>query len=325
MKTRLTLLLVCTLTLSCTDQPSTKLPPFILDTDCGPDYDDVGALAVMFALEKEGLCEVKAVISSNKHELVIPTIAVINTYYKRGELPLGEVKGEGASFTGWHKRSWSRYLVDKYKPTHKTGETTEDAVTLYRRILSQSADKSVIIGTIGFLTNLSNLLNSQADNISPLTGRELVAKKVKRLVTMGGRFPAGNEYNIRVDVAASINVACTWPTDVYLCGEEIGEMVFTGKPTSEIKIENSPTVDAYRIALSQDNPIGRQSWDQLTVLAALKGTEPWFSLKRGTILIDNEGKNRWKESASGRHHYMVPQVSYEQMAADVEQLMMYIP
>jgi hypothetical protein len=39
----------------------------------------------------------------------------------------------------------------------------------------------------GFLTNILDLLYSPADAISELTGKQLVAKKVNRMVMMGGR------------------------------------------------------------------------------------------------------------------------------------------
>lgn len=43
----------------------------ILDTDLGPDYDDVGAMAVMHALADSGYVDILATISSNKSELTI--------------------------------------------------------------------------------------------------------------------------------------------------------------------------------------------------------------------------------------------------------------
>ena len=44
----------------------TKQPvPVILDTDIGPDYDDVGAMAVLHALADAGEARPLAVMSSN--------------------------------------------------------------------------------------------------------------------------------------------------------------------------------------------------------------------------------------------------------------------
>ncbi|WP_229214138.1 hypothetical protein [Dyadobacter flavalbus] len=68
----------------------------ILDTDIGPDYDDVGAMAVMHALADRGEAKPLAVISCNKNELVVPTIEIINTFFGRPELPTGAPKGTAA-------------------------------------------------------------------------------------------------------------------------------------------------------------------------------------------------------------------------------------
>jgi inosine-uridine nucleoside N-ribohydrolase len=52
-----------------------------------------------------------------------------------------------------------------------------DAVELYRQILAAQPDHSVVIVSIGFLTNISNLLRSGPDQYSSLTGVELVNQK----------------------------------------------------------------------------------------------------------------------------------------------------
>jgi purine nucleosidase len=66
-----------------TIQKSTEPVRIIFDTDPGPDYDDVGALAFLHAMADSGKAEILATISSNKNELVAPSIDVINTYFRR--------------------------------------------------------------------------------------------------------------------------------------------------------------------------------------------------------------------------------------------------
>ena len=71
---------------SCSNQVQKKgdLPvKIIFDTDLGPDYDDVGALAFLHAVADSGKAEILATISSNKHELVAPSIEVINTVFQQ--------------------------------------------------------------------------------------------------------------------------------------------------------------------------------------------------------------------------------------------------
>ena len=69
----------------------------ILDTDIGPDYDDVGAMAVLHALADSGKAEILATLSCNKDSLVVPTIEVINTYFGRAASPVGAPKSKGVS------------------------------------------------------------------------------------------------------------------------------------------------------------------------------------------------------------------------------------
>ena len=60
----------------------------------------------------------------------------------------------------------------------------------YRQALAASPDHSVWISSIGFTTNLEELLASTPDSFSPLGGRALVEAKVKGIAWMGGRYVA---------------------------------------------------------------------------------------------------------------------------------------
>ena len=50
----------------------------------------------------------------------------------------------------------------------------------------------MVILAVGPLRNMANLLRSPPDDVSPLDGTALVAKKVKRLDVMGGNYPPSN-------------------------------------------------------------------------------------------------------------------------------------
>jgi inosine-uridine nucleoside N-ribohydrolase len=161
---------------ACSDKGETVVPvKIIFDTDLGPDYDDVGALAFLHAMADSGKAEILATVSSNKHELVVPSIEVINTYFGRPDLPLGAPKSNGPSMgSGQH---WADSIVAKYPHRLKSTSEAEDAVAVYRRILNGQPDQSVTIVTVGFLTNLANLLESKPDSYSNLSGEELVARR----------------------------------------------------------------------------------------------------------------------------------------------------
>jgi inosine-uridine nucleoside N-ribohydrolase len=185
----------------------------------------------------------------------------------------------------------------------------------------------VTIITVGFLTNLSALLRSQADQYSPLNGRELVQKKVNRLVSMAGKFPSGGEYNIKEDVPAARYVYENFPTKILFSGFEIGDNIRSGIPlVTNAAIRNSPVKDVFRICTSMvpGDKEGRQSWDQTAVLVAVRGYEPWYTVQEGRIVIEENGNNEWNSEARGQHH-LVAKSSPADVAAIINDLMMHQP
>src|ERR1035437_2033660 len=162
----LLLLFVILVFTGCSNQPKTndRKIKIIFDTDMGPDYDDVGALAFLHAMADSGKVEILATVASNKHELVAPSINVINTYFGRSELPVGAPKSAGVDLGS--SQHWADSIVEKYPHSIKSTSEVADAVDIYREILNNEPDHSVTIITVGFLTNLSNLLMSKPDNLS---------------------------------------------------------------------------------------------------------------------------------------------------------------
>ena len=68
--------------------------PLIFDTDICGDCDDVLALGMIHSLQSRGLCRLLAVTISVDHELAAPFVDAVNTFYKRGDIPIGVV-GKG--------------------------------------------------------------------------------------------------------------------------------------------------------------------------------------------------------------------------------------
>lgn len=297
----------------------------IFDTDLGPDYDDVGALAFLHAMADSGKVEILATLSSNKHELVGPSIDVINTYFGRPELTIGAPKGEGVNMNSPYH--WADTIVARYP--HKLNSTSEaeDAVKVYRRILNSQPDKSVTVVTVGFLTNLRDLLVSKPDEITHLSGKDLVLKKVKNLVSMAGKFPEGKEFNIEKDSVASEYVFRNWPGDITFTGWEIGNEIHTGLRLMNSTVQNSPVKDVFRISipLSEEDKNGRMSWDETAVLIAAYGTEGFFDIAKGTIIVRKDGSNIWKSNKVGNQKYVIQKMPPEEMARFIEDRMMHIP
>lgn len=298
----------------------------IFDTDMAPDYDDVGALAMLHAMADLGEVNILATVSSNKCETAVPCIDVINTYFGRPDIPLGAVKGEAPDRTTWHKGlRWTDELPSRYPHRIKSTSASDNAVNVYRKVLSGMPDGSVTIVTVGFFTNLKNLLLSGPDQISPLTGRELIKAKVKQLVSMAGKFPEGKEFNVEVDAKSSQQVFSEWPTPVLLSGFEIGEQILTGKKVAASKQIGSPVIDAFAMCLPQDDPNGRNSWDQTAVLVAVRGAGDYFDVERGTMTVMDDGSNRWEKCAEGMHARLLFKMPKEQLTGIIEDMMMHKP
>ena len=349
MKKSLFLMGLFALLISCKGNVSKNIPQtdkpqpvnLILDTDLGPDYDDVGAMALMHALADSGQVNILATLSSNHDERVVPCIEVLNTYFNRPDIPVGAPKSEpGASLTTWHKTKWTDELPANYP--HHTAKTSDapDALKVYRKILSEQPDTSVVICTIGFFSNLRDLLQSGADEYSDLSGKELVAKKVKRLVSMAGLFPEGKEFNVYCDVPASKVVADEWPTEIVFSGFEIGNVILTGKKLvlrvntgSQMHLENQIEYEyhalellAYALCFAEGDPEGRMSWDHTAVLVAIKGYEPYFDVERGTFhVVDDEGTNNWVANPNGRDLRLIEKMPPTEVASLIENYMMHQP
>lgn len=309
---------------------NTKQPlPVIFDTDIGPDYDDVGAMALLHALADKGECEILATIASNKHKLIVPVLDILNTYFGRPELPIGVPKGEAVEMGAGQK--WDSLLVARYPHDLKSNDRAEDAIKLYRKLLAKAKDKSITIITVGFFTNMANLLQSKPDEYSSLSGKELVKRKVKQLVSMAGcfdeRMNSFKEFNVKLDSLASMKVFRDWPGTIVFSGFEIGEKIHTGLPlVRDASIVNSPIKDvfAWSIPLDPQDKNGRMSWDQTAVLVAIRGSEKYYSLMPGRIIEKPDGSNGWESRGVG-HYYLKQKMTIDMVQEIIDTLMMHHP
>lgn len=325
MKSFLILIIIITGFASCIGKPEPVA--IIFDTDIAPDYDDVGALAMLHAFADSGEINILATMSSNAYKTTAPTLSVINTYFNRPGIPIGITKDTTPSYDC--PRLWAENIIAKYPHVIRSNNESEDAVRLYRKILSAQPDTSVTIITVGFFTNLANLLNSSKDDYAPLNGTELVKKKVKRLVSMAGKIDSnsssGYEANVMADIRASRKVFADWPTPISLSGHEIGVNIFTGMKLIKNKaIKNSPVKDAYAISLKYDgSTIGRYSWDQTAVLVAVRGIEPYFNHRKLNFIILPDGKD--SVVPGDRINYITHRQSNDSLENLIEGLMMHQP
>jgi inosine-uridine nucleoside N-ribohydrolase len=296
----------------------------IFDSDMGPDYDDVGAIAILHALADKGEAKILATVASTRYDGVAGVMNVFNTYFKRPGIPIG-ISKNGLDLRDW--QHWSDTLLAKYPHKIKNNDEVPDAVQVYRKVLASQPEHSVTIVTVGFLTNLSNLLNTNADEFSKLNGKELVARKVKLLVCMAGRFPSGYEFNVMKDAKASQNVYANWPTQIVLSGFEIGEKILAGIPLiHNDAIKNDPVKDVFRISIpmAKEDSLGRKSWDETAVLIAIKGYSQFYTLHHGRMSVADDGKDTWDDNGNGQA-YLVEEADYKEVEKLINELIQYQP
>lgn len=305
--------------------PKRQPVPVIFDTDMGPDYDDVGAIAMLHALADSGQARILATVASTKYPNVTAVLSVLNTYFGRPNVPVGVPKGN--AIADKDTQHWSDTITARYPHTIRSNADVPDAVALYRQVLYKQPDRSVTIISVGFLTNLAHLLNSKPDQYSRLSGKELVLRKVKQLVSMAGTFPTGREYNVYMDTPASTSVFADWPTPVLLSGFEIGERIHSGLPlTQNARIKNSPVKDVFAISMpeAKEDAGGRMSWDQTAVLVGVKGHAPYYSVKSGRLRMNADGSNGWDAAGKG-HQYIVEKMPVPQVEKIINDLMQHQP
>lgn len=298
---------------------SEEIPSVILDTDFAGDVDDVGALAVLHALADAGEAEILGVTISSGNRYAARAVDTINTYYGRPDIPIGATWDPAVSPD-------SAYTLELALDFPNDIDIVPDAVALYRQLLSEQPDHSVTIVSVGFLTNLHNLLASEPDALSALNGSELVAAKVAKLVAMGGHFPTselhpdGREYNFALDTEAAYTVIPQWPTPIIFSGFEIGVDIETGALLEAKTPEDNPVRVAYNLF---NGGTGRSSWDLTAVHVAVRGlADVWQLCGPGYVSVYPEGRNDW-ESAQRQyaHYYMVNQASKAQIEALLDSLL----
>lgn len=289
--------------------------PLIFDTDICGDCDDVLALGMIHALESRGLCRLLAVTISVDHDLAAPFVDAVNTFYKRGDISIGVVgkggvveKSEFLSLVKEQDDGRFRYPHDVVR-----NQSVQDATPLLRATLAAQPDHSVVIVQVGFSTNLARLLESPPDQSSPLSGRELVERKVKLLSLMAGAFEPidGNrhylEYNVVKDIASARVLAEQWPTPMVYSGFEIG--IALPYPAVSIErdygyVRHHPLAEAY--IRRNPPPHNRPTWDLTSVLYAVLADRGYFDLSpRGTVTVGTDGFTSFEQSPRGRHAFLV--------------------
>lgn len=291
----------------------------IFDTDIDSDVDDVEALAMLHTLADQKTIQFRGVIVTSDDPFAPSAVSAINKYFGRARLPIGFLKNQENLKN--HSK-YTRQIAEEFPHRLKSHEKAKDATALYRQLLSKSPDNSVVIITVGHLTNLQNLLQSGPDRHSPLSGKDLVEQKVARWLCMGGMYPAGKEANFyRPDPLSTVYCLQEWTKPVTFVGWEIGNEVITGG--QYLKERLSPSSPVYRSYELYNNFKGRPSWDQLAVYLLLDDRAQYFdTVSNGYCHVFEDGSNEWRTGEKKNHEYLVfkPGADREELARKIDDL-----
>jgi inosine-uridine nucleoside N-ribohydrolase len=283
----------------------------IFDTDLGNDIDDALALGMLHSLQTRGESVLLATTSTKDHPKSALLLDAINTFYGRPDIPIGAVRSGETPDEG-------RFLqiVDRKDETGfhfpRDLQQAADAVSLLRATLAGEEDGTVILVQVGFFTNLRRLLESGADDHSPLAGVDLVRRKVKFLSVMAGSFQTIAdenhyiEWNILIDIPSAQVLARDWPTPIVWSGAEIGLSV--PYPAQSIEedynyVKYHPLKEGYY--LYKPPPHNRPTWDLTSVLYAVRPDRGYFDLSApGRVTIEDDGFTRFDAVDGGRDRFL---------------------
>jgi hypothetical protein len=283
----------------------TIIEKIILDTDMGSDCDDLGALALLHGYQQEGRAEIVAMVySSGRVAYGVGVVDAVNTSFGMGDIPLGAYHGHDVGDPE-DKMDAQSLAIDTALYGHdiiRNGDAPEQT-QLLRQILAKQPDSSVTYVTIGHTKALYDLMFSTPDAISPLSGTDLIRRKLMRWVALGA-LNAKNDFgyfvkdwNLFFNGAAvcSKYLVENFPVPVYFV--DGGGDVLTGAPLSQL-----PETNILRRGYEQwlrkveEKTLAdqRPSWDLVTIYFAIEGVDPFFyPAESGWLEFDTLRGCRW--------------------------------
>jgi hypothetical protein len=244
--------------------------PIIVDTDMDGDIDDAAALALLNDFMDQGEVKLLACVhdTTNAQLSSCAVVQAINAYYGHPHIPIGQAYGDKGPATpmtsvllpappeGYHQArgpfgsSYTLKIHQRFDPTFPNDDKMPAGVDVYRKALASAADGTVVICSLGTMENIQDLIQSQPDSVSQLSGLDLVRKKVRELVIMANTVPQ-DKYLLG-----------KWPTRI-LWSTDIGNYIYLGKSLVDTP-ENNPV----RIIFNGDK---RQGWDPTAAWLAARG------------------------------------------------------
>ncbi|MEO1486128.1 MAG: nucleoside hydrolase [Bacteroidota bacterium] len=304
-------------------------PILIFDTDFGGDADDLGALAMLNHFQNKAEVELLGVMCWNLEKYAVSAIDAVNTYYGNPHIPIGRRLGEA------HKTPWNHSKVIATHLEHDIDlKNVSDATALYRRLLSEQDNQSVIIVAVGPLMNIKLLLDSKPDAYSELSGWDLVHQKVKEFVIMGGNFPSSeNEWNFDGNMPGVTKyVLEKLELPITFSGAELGASLKTGEVFNQLPKDSPLYLGFFHFSKHapwmnhqfQGKIYDNATFDQTAILYAIRNGLGyyWHKVEDGICVADETGGNQWIAKEGSHHSYLVLDMEKQAMETELEKFML---
>lgn len=275
----------------------------IIDSDFASDADDVLAVRLAMCFQDLGLLDIRGIALSTTYSRSPLAVHALCHQDGYGNIPVAmDTSGNGVQV---HTN-----YIDVMSEMPRSRSDYEQPAAMYRRILSES-DTKVNIITLGFLQNIQALMNSRPDQYSPLTGMELIAKKVDTIYIVGGNSTGKPSFNFywtgEKVVNAARDVAHDFPARIVFLQSDLSDDTFCGQ---FYQTKDSGRYDIVSKALfSNDQYEGVVAWDVFSVWCAVQDINDnleasFLELERGTQYISHTGATQWTADDAGRHYKM---------------------
>jgi hypothetical protein len=274
---------------------------FILDTDWWTDCDDAVALRLLARAHKSNEINLLGIIINACMEHSVTSLEGFLNTEGVCDIPIG-IDLNATDFGG--NPPYQKRLSQFAKKYHSNADA-KDGVKLYRTLLA-SAKTPVELIEIGYPQVLAALLLSKPDEISNLSGVELLKNKVSKIWMMAGKWDNNpdkeNNFARNERSRAAASIFCDiCPVPITFLGWEVGASVITG---GDLKKDDP----LYLALCDHGSPNGRSSWDPMLCLLALIGNEEkaGYSAVSGKASVDAKtGENYFSVSKEGLHKYVV--------------------
>lgn len=301
------------------------VPPrnFIFDTDWFVDVDDVACLRVLDWAHKKRIINLLGVANSTQYTTTPQAQDALMAFDGVPAVPIafGPRNTSGGGSTGTDV-FYNSALTGIGTRRLYTNAGLQDSLTVMRTLLANLQGTTEIL-TVGFMQNLSDLLQSPADDISPLTGMQLYTAKVTKLWVMGGQYPTGSEFNFIYSTqtrAAASYVCANCPGPIVFVGSEIGDSLVVGSNLTSIAGASEPLSAAFT---ASNKANGRSAFDPVTAFIAVAGSPEaaGFTSVPCSVSVDASTGANTVGASNGRHSYVVPAMSYQSIAMAMDNIL----